>query len=250
MHAICPKCQKFKNCRSPCYPVKQYLAQDNLSVFEKTITKKNGETVGIVYARSREFQQSMLSIGVDKQGDHRLSNKEQEAFSTDNESPFEDFKPRLKQTGVFIDRFFHGHSYVDIAEKYEMTVKNAYRTYHNALKRILQVLDAMDKGKVPTKQAEYWKRKVEERSGKIAKGQKWFLLNKVFGLSPSEIAELEGLKGSSSVRQLIIRVSDQLRAGEINLIEIKPEDTDSAKARLDIQRKRRRSSYAKGNKQH
>jgi hypothetical protein len=40
---------------------------------------------------------------------------------------------------------------------------------------------------------------------------------------PSEIAEMEGLKGSSSVRQLIIRVSDQLRAGEIRLIDFTPE---------------------------
>jgi hypothetical protein len=46
---------------------------------------------------------------------------------------------------------------------------------------------------------------------------KWFLLNKLFGIMPSEIADMEGLKGSSVVRQLIIRVSDQLRAGEIRL---------------------------------
>ena len=68
-------------------------------------------------------------------------------------------------------------------------------------------------------------------------GQKWFLLNKLFGLLPSQIAEMEGKKDSSSVRQLIIRVSDQLKAGEITLIEVSEQESAAAKARLDEVRK-------------
>ena len=61
---------------------------------------------------------------------------------------------------------------------------------------------------------------MEERSGSLPKGQKWYLLNKLFGLRPSEIAELEVLdKKSNSVRQLTFRVSDQLKCGEIRLID-------------------------------
>jgi len=52
-------------------------------------------------------------------------------------------------------------------------------------------------------------------------------------------------KKSSSVRQLIIRVSDQLKAGEIRLIDWTPEETKEAKARLDAQRKKRRERHAK-----
>ena len=48
--------------------------------------------------------------------------------------------------------------------------------------------------------------------------------------------EMEGMKGSSSVRQLIIRVSDQLKAGEINLIDCTPQETTEAKERLEIHR--------------
>jgi len=108
---------------------------------------------------------------------------------------------------------------------------------------ILAVLEAMDKGKI-TKQVDFYKKQVQERTGKLPKGQKWYLLNKLFGLMPSEIAEMEGLKkGSSSVRQLIIRVSDQLQAGEIHLIETSPEQTKAAKARLDTHRKKRRERY-------
>ena len=72
------------------------------------------------------------------------------------------------------------------------------------------------------------------------------MLNKLFGLRPSEIAEMEGLdKENSSVRQLIIRVSDQLKAGEIRLIETTPQESAATKARLDDQRKKRREPHAK-----
>ena len=52
-------------------------------------------------------------------------------------------------------------------------------------------------------------------------------------------------KKSSSVRSLIVRVSDQLSAGEIKLIEVTPEESAAAKARLDEIRKKRRERHAK-----
>jgi len=67
----------------------------------------------------------MLSIGEDKRADPRLIDREQQAFSTENDSPFSSFKPELKQTGIFVDRFFHKLSYEDLAVKYEMSVSNA-----------------------------------------------------------------------------------------------------------------------------
>jgi hypothetical protein len=98
---------------------------------------------------------------------------------------------------------------------------------------------------VPTKQVDYWRRKVEARSGSLPKVQKWYLLNKLFGLRPSKIAEMEGMKCSSSVRQLIIRVSDQLGAGEISLIETGPDKAEAAKMRLDNFREKGRENYAR-----
>ena len=248
MHDVCPKCSKFKSCKSPCFPVQQWLAEDNLSVFEKTAVNERGEVVQIVYARSRETQQSTLSIGVDRSGDPRLTGEEQAAFSTENENPFVSFKPRLKQTGVFIDRFFHGSSYEDLAVKYDMSAECARKTYHNAVNRLREVIKAMDTGEVPNKKVDYWKKQVEERSGSLPKGQKWYLLNKLFGLRPSEIAELEGLdKRSNSVRQLIIRVSDQLAAGEISLLKIGPDEAEAAKARLEKCKAKRRERYCRKN---
>jgi len=55
---------------------------------------------------------------------------------------------------------------------------------------------------------------------------------------------MEGMdKRNSSVRQLIIRVSDQLKAGEICLIEIIPEETQAAKARTDARNAKRRARH-------
>ena len=64
----------------------------------------------------------------------------------------------------------------------------------------------------------------------------------------SEIAELEGLdKHKNSVRQLIIRVSDQLAAGEIKLTEYTKEESQAAKARLEEHRVKGSERYNRYN---
>jgi hypothetical protein len=95
---------------------------------------------------------------------------------------------------------------------------------------------------------EPWKEMVKERSGAFPEGVRFYLLNKFFQLRPAEIAKLEG-KEPSAVRGMIIRVSDQLRAGEISLFEVDEEEAEAAKARLDTQRKKRRERYARNKEQ-
>ncbi|MFX0090791.1 MAG: hypothetical protein ACFFBD_03425 [Candidatus Hodarchaeota archaeon] len=245
MEEVCDKCYYGTTCEKPCRPVELYLAGGNLSVWTKKSIDKNGREIEIIYSRSRERQQSTLSEGVDNRGDPRLSEREQLAFSTENESPFAHFKPVLLQTGIFIDRFFHKMTYSDLATKYDLSETDCIKRYSYATKRLLEVLKIMDSKVEKDKNNKYLKQ-VQERSGSLPKGQKWYLLNKLFGLLPSEIAELEGLdKRSSSVRQLIIRVSDQLAAGEIKLIEVTPEESAAAKARLDEVRRKRRERHSK-----
>jgi hypothetical protein len=55
---------------------------------------------------------------------------------------------------------------------------------------------------------------------------------------------------TASVWKLIIRVSDQLKAGEIKLIEVSPEESAAAKARLDAHRKKRRERHANKKQPH
>ena len=68
---------------------------------------------------------------------------------------------------------------------------------------------------------------------------------------PSEIAKMEELdKRNNSARQLIIRVSDQLKAREIKLIELSKQESAAAKARLDEVRKKRRDRHASKKSQY
>ena len=61
---------------------------------------------------------------------------------------------------------------------------------------------------------------------------------------------MEGFdKKNSPVRQLIIRVFEQLKAGEISLIDFTPEEAETSKARLDAHRKKRRDRHTKNKKQ-
>jgi len=218
LEGICKKCTHFASCRKPCRFAELYLADDNLSVWSKRTTDKNGRKIEIVYSRSRERQQCTLSEGFDNRGRPKITSTEQLAFSTENENPFAAFMPKLLQTGIFIDRFFNNYSYKDLATKYDLDEHDCIKRYSSSVKRLMEVLKIMDSKIEKDRRAKYLK-KIQERSGSLPKGQKWYLLNKLFGLLPSEIAEMEGIKGSSSVRQLIIRVSDQLAAGEIKLIQ-------------------------------
>jgi hypothetical protein len=167
-HEVCPRCNHFSTCRAPCYPVAEYLKADNLSVFERSHTDpETGQTTTIVFSRSREMVESDLP-----QDDGKTAAEYPKAFSTENENPFAGFEPNLKQTGIFVDRFFHGFSYADLATKYEMSKDTARKTYHNAIKRLLEILKAIDSEK-PVDLSRY-RKQIEERSGKIPKGSKIF----------------------------------------------------------------------------
>ncbi len=202
--------------------------------------------MSINYARSREIPET----GLKQKFTGEPARRSLEVFSTENENLFASFNPQLKQTGIFIDRFFNKAGYDDLSVKYDVTPSAAIKIYYAATKRLFEVLEAMD-GKRDMRNLDHWKKRVEERSGHMPKGQRWFLLNKLFGLRPSEIAEMEGMdKRSSSVRQLIIRVSDQLKAGEITLIEVTPEEAQAAKARLDAHNAKRRERHARKMQSH
>lgn len=111
----------------------------------------------------------------------------------------------------------------------------------NAQNRVRQVVEAMDGGG-DTRNLEAWKKAVEIRSGRFPRNVKWFLLNKLFGMRPSEIAKMEGVD-SSGVRSSIARVADRLSAGEMELWEVTPKEAADAKARLGAKRKKDVTKY-------
>lgn len=233
---VCRKCAHRGGCKRPCRPVEMQLAQGNLTVFEKTFADEKGEPITILFPRSREFPRSALLTE-----DGKTPEKVEAAFSTEGDSPFAGFAPGHKQTGIFIDRLFHRFSYADLVVKYDMTPDNARKTYYKAKNRVRQVVDAMDGGQ-DTRNLEAWKKAVEMRSGRFPKNVKWFLLNKLFGMRPSEIAKMEGVV-PSGVRSAIARVADSLSAGKMELWKVTPEEVAKAKSRLEAQRARRRQRY-------
>jgi hypothetical protein len=123
-----------------CYPIENYLKQDNLTVFEKNFGDRT-----VVYPRSREAHRSSLSIGQDNRGSQRVSGLESETFSTQNENPFRQYEANHKQTSVFIKRFFGRWSYEDIAKAHDISTDAARKLYYAGVRKLVSVLIEMDK---------------------------------------------------------------------------------------------------------
>jgi hypothetical protein len=101
-----------------------------------------------------------------------------------------------------------------------MTASNIYQ---DAAKKIYKILDVLERERRARYKLEPIKEKVDKITGSLPKNQKFYLLNKLFGLDPDVIARLEENKiTASKVSQMIIRVSDKLRCGEICLFEVTP----------------------------
>lgn len=166
MHDVCKKCKKRKTCKAPCRPVELYLAEDNLTVF----TKDQGDNTTVLYPRSWEAHRTSLSTGYDKTGGPRLSSKEVQAFSTENENPFRHYTPNHKQTSVFIKRFFGHWSYEDIAQSHDITPHAAIKLYHAASKRLLVVIVEMDTVKKMTPE--------ERKKAGVAKSKRYLEKNR------------------------------------------------------------------------
>ncbi len=170
MHDVCLKCKKRKSCKVPCRPVELYLAEDNLTVFEKNQIGNHGEKISMVFPRSREQHRGSLSQGTDKKGDPRLSSKESEAFSTENENPFRGYEPHFKQTSIFIKRFFFGWSYEDIAQAHDVSVDAARKIYYAGAQKLLAVIVEMDAVKKMTPE--------ERKKAAVAKQKRYLKKNR------------------------------------------------------------------------
>jgi len=216
---ICPKCSKYKNCKIPCYPVKQHLELNN-HVFEKSCTDKNGKRVTIVFSNYKVSSESAITQEYDKSG--KPDNKKtQQAFSTENESAFSSFEPGLKTTGVFRDRFFFGFSYEDLGVKYDISVDAARKTYHHGEQRIYKLLKDLDSKK---RDLYYWKKLTTEKTRGMRQDVKIFLMHYVFELRPVEIQKLLNIKSLSYVSRQIKKVTGQLQSGKISLADFIPSE--------------------------
>ena len=94
---MCPKCSHYETCSTPCFPVAKELFK-NGNVFEKN---------GVIFPLYNHIQFGELQ-NINKKG----AITEADNFIADDvESPFRHFAPKLKMTGIFIQRFFFKKSF-------------------------------------------------------------------------------------------------------------------------------------------
>jgi hypothetical protein len=167
-------------------------------------------------------------------------------LSTENESAWLGaVEPKLKQSGIFIDRFFKKMPYEEIAAKYNTSLSSAISLYVNARDRLVKTAVAMDRCEIANVNG----KPLVEMTNQV----RVFLLHALFGLSNGEICRLLGLH-HGVVGRYINRVKDRIIAGEINLVEYTDEERQAAKDRLKaareygkkLSRKSHRKRRAKG----
>jgi len=81
----------------------------------------------------------------------------------------------------------------------------------------------------------------------MPKTHRWFLLNKVFGLLPREIAEMDG----ASIKTICARikdVSDCVMIGRLIFMNPSPEQIEAAQQRIDKKRQRDKVVSKEGGK--
>jgi len=230
----CSKCSHRKTCKKPCFFVKEYLKFDNRKPFEEN----EGNFLTIIRPGSkREIRTCELNTDEDS---GEFFGGTQLFFSTDNASPFASAidNPKLKQTGIFIDRFFFKMGYKELAEKYDTTKSGVSKLYDNAKSRIVKTVEAMDRADLALANG--------DPIVKMKRAVQAFLLHTLFGLSVTEISKFMGVSHTLIVRNLAA-TRDQIITGEINLFNFTEENREAAQERLESVRAKRRG-YDKNRK--
>ena len=186
---LCAKCRKKTGCKIPCAPVESILREDNPAIYER-VDHRHERTILYSSGDNGKMVRESTTRGFAR--DKAAHQKIDALFSTDSDSPFADNNPKLKQTAIFIHRLLLGESYEEIAEQFNTTADHAAKLYHKAKVRILKALELCDKHQSIIDKAEYALKVGEEATGKLPKYVKWFLMAKCLGLSPHDIARLEG----------------------------------------------------------
>lgn len=220
---LCARCSHRKTCSTPCAPVERLLSAGNRKPFERV----SGETV-IVFPRSRrEIRESDLDT-YEEGG--KPTNKSAAVFSTDTGSAFATPEPTLKQTAIFIDRFFNRMSYADLAGKYGTTRGGVAKLYFNAKERMIKSIRAMDRADLAAANG--------RPLAAMPKAVRVFLLHSVFGLAVSEIARLLDISHSLVTRN-IATTRDRIITGQLDILTFTETDRAAAQGRLDDARAKR-----------
>ncbi len=239
---ICLKCVHNSTCDQLCAFADDFV---NGPPGQQVYERKKGNRI-FLFSQKNHVNETSLLGNSDNPDSHFSIDL---LFSDISPNPFEGFSPKLKQTVVFIYHFFHKWSYNDIAVMLDASVDNVQKIYAHALDRLRKALDILDDIDIRYKtlqSAEYCLKRNEEATGRLNKGQRWFVLNKALGLTIAEIAKLDGVK-TKNVQHKVKSVADQIKAGTLTLLDPTPAEVEKATERLE-KKKERDIAYVKKNK--
>ena len=223
-NGLCSRCTHRKTCASPCAPVERLLSADNRKPFERV----SGNSVIVFPGSRREIRQSDL----DTYDNDKPTNSSAAIFSTAAGNPFITDEPALKQTGIFMDRFFGRMSYADLADKYGTTRSGVAKLYVNAKERMIKSIRAMDRANLAKSNG--------QPLAVMPKAVRVFLLHTLFGLSVTEIARLLDINHSLVIRN-IKTTRDRIITGQLDLLTFTEADREAAQGRLDEARAKRKA---------
>ncbi len=236
---LCARCRKRDACNVPCAFVEKILKEGNAGIFEKIDRKANA--VMVYPANKKEVREStMRAAARDKVGQQKID----AIFSTKSDNPFAHYDPKLRQTSVFIYKVLLGFNYQEIADIFEVTPENIRKIFHKAKRRILKALELCDQNQTRLDKIEHILSVNQEATGRLPKYQKWFLMNKLLGMSSSEIAEFDGTT-SATVAAKIRVCADRLVTGNLTFLDPTDDDIKAAQERIEKKRQRDRKKPAK-----
>lgn len=160
---ICEACKNRESCKTPCDEVNKILWKDN-----RVMERNFGDFI-MCYPQKKEVHFSEVT-------DYKL-----DEFSDDTVFPWSSGDYKLRQTNVFIDKFFNRASTSELAEKYNVRDSVISTMYKNSLERIEQILGLLDLRASGIKNI---------KPDRFTEDQKMFLLVHVFRFNAAEVAEM------------------------------------------------------------
>lgn len=180
----CDECNQKEACTKPCDDVQKILWKNN-RVMERTYQNavvccpRNGEV------HFSEIKQDQI-----------------DRFSEDDVIPWSSGNFKLRQTEVFIERFFNKIPCKDIAERYDVKENTVVSMYRNAVKELEKAIKTMDCEREGLKYAKH---------DKFTEEQKIFLLHIIFGFQLGTIARMFK-HDPGRIGQKVKRMSDKYGA--------------------------------------